>query len=267
MNDFEVSVIIPVYNSERTIIRAINSVVNQTKSELIKEIIIVNDGSTDRTEEKIIEYSKSEIDIPLKIINKKNGGVSSARNKGLENAKGNWIALLDSDDEWKKDKLEIQYRVIKENPQIDFLGGNHQSQDIRILWKKIRTLYKATIKDLCIKMFPQTSTVIFRKKIYDEIGGYDEKRKYCEDAQYFMKICCRYNYYYLPKQLVVYDNGRRGFGVSGLSGNIRKMQEGYRLNLKELFEKKRISLGFYFMVSIFAELKYFRRIIIVKVEK
>ena len=88
----KISIIIPAYNQEKYIERCIQSAINQTQPAL--EIIVVNDGSTDNTL-KIIEGYKDKI----RIISQKNGGVSSARNKAIENAIGDWILLLDSDDE------------------------------------------------------------------------------------------------------------------------------------------------------------------------
>src|SRR5699024_5431075 len=102
-------------------------------------------------------------------------------------------------------------------------------------------LYKATLSDLCIKMFPQTSTVIFKRSIYETIGGYDESQSHAEDGNYFMKICTKFNYYYLPKQVVIYDSGKPGFGGSGLSGNLKKMYEGNIKNIKELRRENQIN--------------------------
>lgn len=268
MKDYSISVIIPAYNSERTIVKALQSVANQTVIKLIKEVIVINDGSTDTTGKLVDSYIKnSNLPFPIVCINKENGGVSTARNMGMKNAKGEWLALLDSDDEWYPNKLEEQFKVIQNHPEIDFLGTNHTDTVLKILGKKITKLYSPSLKEICIKMFPQTSTAVFKRSIFNEIGGYDEERKYCEDGQYFFKICEKYNYYYMPEQLVVFDRGRRGFGISGLSGNIKAMQDGMRKNLKELHDRKSIGTIFYFLILIYSELKYIRRKIICKMEK
>lgn len=265
--DYSTSVIVPAYNSERTIIRALESVRNQSAKKNILEVFVINDGSTDNTKKIVEQYQEKYRDFPVKLINKKNGGVSAARNVGLKAANGNWIALLDSDDEWYLNKLQIQFDVIKAHKDVDFIGGNHTNQVIKILGKSINVLYKPSVKELCIKMFPQTSTAIFKRKIYDEIGGYDEKRRYCEDGQFFLKICEKYNYYYMPEQLIIFDGGRRGFGVSGLSYNLKGMQDGFMKNLNELRKRKSISLLFYIWISVFSQLKYLRRILICMLEK
>ena len=115
----DVSVIIPVYNSYETIMRAVDSVINQTV--LPREIIIVDDCSNDViTKEllKSIEYEqKSHVDITILYLDT-NVGPGSARNRGMEVAKAKYIAFLDSDDSWHPQKLEIQYRLMESNPSL-----------------------------------------------------------------------------------------------------------------------------------------------------
>lgn len=98
MNDIAFSIVIPLYNKEKSITTTINSVLNQTCGDF--ELIIVNDGSTD-TSLEIVQSIKDE---RIRIINQKNGGVSSARNQGIIEAKFDWIAFLDADDLWEKDR-------------------------------------------------------------------------------------------------------------------------------------------------------------------
>ena len=258
------SVIIPLYNAETTIMKTLDSVKHQTYFKYIQEIIIVNDGSTDGSMAVVERYKQYNTEMPLVVINKENGGVSSARNVGLNIAKGSWIALLDSDDCWFTDKLEIQVELIVENSEIDFLGGDINPFGLNILGKKIRTLYKANIHDLCLKVFPQTSTAVFRRSICEEIGGYDESQNHGEDVNYFMKICNAYNYYHMPRQMVSYGSNKRGFGVSGLSANLKKMHEGSIKNIKELQKKGIIGFDFYMVLRLFYFCKYIRRQIITK---
>ncbi|MGQ7325693.1 glycosyltransferase family 2 protein [Streptococcus suis] len=254
-----ISVIIPAYNAEKVIARALESVRLQTGLHYINEIIVVNDGSKDATAAEVERYAQNYPDLTIRLINQENAGVSRARNVGMQNASGTWLALLDSDDEWFENKIERQVAEILQNDAIDFIGGNHTQFPVSILGRKIVTLYKASIQDICIKMFPQTSTVLFKKSIFDEIGGYDESRHYAEDGQYFLKICYAYGYYYLPEQNVYYDRGKRGFGVSGLSGNLKAMHIGNLQNFKELHENHVINGFFYFFIVSYEKIKYIRR--------
>ena len=109
MNDL-ISIVIPAYNREKTILRCIDSVLKQTYKNI--EIIVVDDGSTDKTQEIILSVKDSRIKY-VKL--EKNSGAQVARNKGIEFADGKWIAFLDSDDMWEEDKLEIQYEILKKN--------------------------------------------------------------------------------------------------------------------------------------------------------
>ncbi len=104
----EISVIVPVYNVEKYIRKCLDSIINQTFKDI--EIICVNDGSTDKSREILTEYQKK--DSRIKIIDKKNGGLSSARNAGLKAAQGKFISFIDSDDWAEKTMLEKLYNNI-----------------------------------------------------------------------------------------------------------------------------------------------------------
>lgn len=267
LNKYSISVVIPAYNSEKTIIKCLDSIKNQTLIDTIKEIIVVNDGSKDNTKKIVEDYKRNNKNLNIVLINKQNEGVSAARNDGLKAAKFDWVALLDSDDEWTNNKIEIQLTEISKNKDIDYIGGDFVKEGVKILGKKIKKLYKVNIKDLCLKSFPQTSTVLFKRKIFQTIGGFDETRRYAEDLQFFMKICENYGYYYLPGKVVIYDGDKRGFGVRGLSSNIKEMQKGLMKNLDEVYQRGSISKSYYIFVKIYNKLKYIRRIIISKLQK
>ncbi|WP_128896347.1 glycosyltransferase family 2 protein [Longirhabdus pacifica] len=262
-----ISVVIPMYNSESSIYDTLLSVKNQTAFSNILEVLVINDGSTDNSLKVVESFQIKNMKFPLKILNKRNGGVSSARNLGMQYSSGEWIALLDSDDKWVSNKLEIQLKIVEENADIDFLGGNYDNEELSILGRKTGKLYKANIKDICIKMFPQSSTVIFKKRIFDEIGGYDENQKYAEDGNYYMNIIAQYNYYHVNEFLVLFGDGKPAFGFSGLSANLKEMHKGTIKNIKELVEKSLITKKFYLFLRVFYLLKYYRRIIITKRNK
>ncbi|MQI08980.1 glycosyltransferase, partial [Escherichia coli] len=104
-----------------------------------------------------------------------NGGVSKARNTGLRNATGEYIALLDADDEWLTSKLERQFEILKShNFSIDFLGCARNNEELILYGNLVTKLHKVNPKELLYRMFPQTSTSIFKKKLYDKEGGYNE---------------------------------------------------------------------------------------------
>src|ERR1700752_3699749 len=107
-----VSIIIPCYNAEKYIDRSIESILNQTYKDF--EIIIINDGSTDNSEEVIKKYLT--LDNRVKYLKQVNQGVSATRNKGIELAKGEILAFLDSDDVWEPENLEIKVDALLNNP-------------------------------------------------------------------------------------------------------------------------------------------------------
>ena len=127
-----ISVIIPMYNSERTIEKALDSVVRQTYLAYY-QIVVVDDGSSDRSAELVERYAEAHPSADIRLIRQSNGGVSSARNAGMRAATGQWIALLDSDDQWLPDKTKIQMDILSRHPQIDLLGSNVTGAKTRIL--------------------------------------------------------------------------------------------------------------------------------------
>lgn len=261
-----VAVVIPVYNSENTIQKVLSSIEAQTARDSIHKVIVINDGSTDQTEKMVKDYIQHST-LRIELINRINAGVSSARNLGMKNA-GNaeWIAFCDSDDLWRKNKLYRQMDIIAKNRNIDILGSAFGSRPLRIGMKTVKNLYHGNVKDICIRNFPSPSTVIMKKKIYDEIGGFDEHQRYAEDGNYFLKIAANYNLYYLPEELVDFGFGKRGFGVSGLSGNLKQMYEGNVKNLVEIKKLGYINRIFYSEMRFYFFLKYIRRIIITKLD-
>src|SRR5690554_1596493 len=106
-----ISVIIPLYNKQATIKRTIESVLSQTFQDY--EIIVVNDGSTDRSVD-VVDAIRSD---KIRVVHQANRGVSAARNRGILEARHNWLALLDGDDEWHVDFLSSVYRAIREDPE------------------------------------------------------------------------------------------------------------------------------------------------------
>ena len=256
----EITVVIPVYNGEKSITETLKSICYQTALQYIKEIIVVNDGSQDNTSGVVREYSKESI-LPIRIIEKTNGGVSTARNRGMDLVTTPWIAFCDADDTWFPEKIEKQVKILHLY-EMDLLGGSHRNKTLKILFRPIRDLYQGTVKDLCFTCFPQISTIVMKKRIYDEIGGFDENQRYAEDGNYLMKIAAKYRYFYDPLQVVNYSNGKRGFGQDGLTGNLKGMHDGCVKNLREMLKLRYIGSGIYIIAMAYEQVKYLRRIII-----
>lgn len=233
------SVIIPAYNSEKTIEKTLDSLQNQTKPELIQEVIIINDGSTDGTKDKVEQY-KSRQDCILNIIlyNQQNAGVAAARNAGIRMATADYLAFLDSDDCWAPEKLEWQKKF------------KRKSTDRPALWRAGRR----TFKNFSAKRLFVTSVIaerILHKERYiylnrcdtqarvKDAGYFDESMQYCEDMNYYQRFFEWNQVYYLPKKLVDYGIGRKYYGQSGLSSHLKEMHCGRKRNFQILRRKKK----------------------------
>lgn len=262
-----ISVIIPVYNGEKTIEQALDSVMDQSCFELIGEIIIIDDGSTDGTV-KVVDQYKNEVCSPdkaqkIKLLRQTNAGPAAARNYGMREAKEAYIAFLDADDSWAPYKIEHQARILEEHPQIDLLCGGMQDGALRILLRKHRELYGLSLKEYCIKSVIFTSTVVIRKERLEETGYFDETMKYCEDMNLYQRFFPWGQVYYMPEKLVSYGIEREYYGQSGLSSHLKEMNEGRKQNFKILRKEHKISFVFYMAMMLFSEIKLLRRKIIV----
>ncbi len=259
-----ISVIIPMYNSKNTIKDSIESVLNQTYDGKV-EIVVVNDGSTDGCEKIIEDFMKNnQSNISIRLINKKNGGVSSARNLGIKEANGDWIALLDSDDIWLPEKLEKQVSAIQKNPNIKFIGTNRNNEVYPYFGKKNNELYTINAKEMLIKWWPSTPTAMFKRDIFLKANGYNESLKGAEDGDFWLRCAQITPIYVLNEFLVNTGHGKKNFGESGLSANLSKMYQGEILALKGAKTRKQINLLEYYLFYIYITIKYFGRILIVR---
>lgn len=256
-----ISVIIPMYNAENTIIQALDSIRNQTYKSPF-EIIVINDGSTDNSQSKVENYHSQFPELNLNLIQQENQGVSVARNKGLKSAKGEYIAFLDADDKWLPNKIERQmFYLDNPNYDIDFLVTLRNDEKIWFPYKINfeKELAEITLKKLLIRIDGQTSTALFKRKIIDNTGFFDENQKYSEDANYWMRISQNNKMYILAESLVVTGSGKKSFGESGLSANLKEMEKGIQKNIREMFQNKRINLFEYLLFYGYSKFKYLVR--------
>ena len=256
-----ISVIIPFYNAENTILAALDSVKKQ-EGNFDFEIMVINDGSKDKSEILVRNFQKDNPDLKIELINQKNGGVSVARNTGMKNSKGNYIAFLDADDVWLPQKTERQLKfLINENDKIDFITSLRNGEKIWFPYSISKNnLAKITLCKLLLRIEGQTSTAIFKKKIIENTGFFDENQKYSEDANYWMRISKNNNMYILAEDLVFTGAGKKSYGESGLSANLQEMEKGIQKNIKEMYVTKRINFMQYFFFLLFSKLKYVVRI-------
>jgi glycosyltransferase involved in cell wall biosynthesis len=183
-----VSIVMPVYNRDALIARALDSVLAQTFTDY--ETIIVDDGSTDRTWEVVDRFASREARV--RPFRQPNGGPGAARNVGIENACGGWIAFLDSDDIWTPAKLANAMRLARENRDVEFIHTNWQAVYPDGTYGRIRDASpfdRLSDKKFLLSSFRlKTSTVVIKRDLINRIGGhfYTERPLY-EDYHLFWR--------------------------------------------------------------------------------
>lgn len=194
-----VSVIIPVYNRETTIARSINSVLNQTYTNL--EVIVVDDGSTDNT----LSVVNSIEDSRIKIISQTNKGACVARNVGIDVSNGEYIAFQDSDDEWHEDKLEKQVDILKNKIEYDIAFCNASRYDLEDGESKLLVfgLREGRIDEniLIGSSKVSTQTILARKEVFEE-DKFDPQMPRLQDYDLTIRLAQKHNFYYMENPLV-----------------------------------------------------------------
>lgn len=201
----KLSVIIPTYNRLQTLGRAIDSVYSQSIwSEAEFELLIVDDGSNDGTAAMVTNQYPN-----CKLFVQDNKGVSAARNVGLFNANGEWIALLDSDDEWLPHKLEQQFHTLEQSQ----LKVCHTQE----IWvrdgKRVNQMNKhkkagGYIFDACLPLCAMSpSSIVIHRDILNSSGYFDEKLPACEDYDLWLKICAINSVAYVEEPCIIKYGG------------------------------------------------------------
>jgi len=208
MKDPFFSVIIPTYNRVEFLRIAIESVLKQTFDDY--ELIIIDDGSTDKTKAMIQNlYAKNR---KLSYFYQKNQGVSKARNQGITQSKGKFIAYLDSDDRFCRQKLEISHTYIENNPQckifhtqeIWYYNGAILSQKA-YHQKPTGLIFPNSLKLCCVGL----STALINRQLFDEVGCFDESLPVCEDYDFWLRITFKNEVFLIPHWLTIKEGGRK----------------------------------------------------------
>jgi glycosyltransferase involved in cell wall biosynthesis len=198
------SIIIPVYNRQQWIGRAIRSVLEQTYGEW--ELLVVDDASQDDTPALV----RREFGAAVRLIElPKNVGVSAARNRGIKEARGEWLAFLDSDDEWLPHKLEKQRAALLASPrEICHTDEVWVRNGVRVNPHKHHQKYGGDIffkaLSLCV-MSP--SSIVIHRRVFEEVGLFDEALPACEDYDLWLRIAARYEVFYQEEKLIIKYGG------------------------------------------------------------
>lgn len=196
------SVVIPLYNKELSINNTIQSVLNQTFQDY--EIVIVNDGSTDNSLEVVKQINDSRI----RIINKPNGGVSSARNRGIKESNFEWIAFLDGDDLWEKDHLEEVVKMMQVYPNEKVYVTSFKYSDGRQMFKhprssnifKIENYFKEALNENLICSI----IVVIHKDCFETSGVFNEQLNRGEDLDLWARLARNFDIVKSNKVTAIY---------------------------------------------------------------
>lgn len=229
MNLPKVSVIIPNYNYGKYIRKTVDSVLAQTYPKI--EIIVVDDGSEDDSLEVLKGYNGK-----ISVIEQRNQGVSRARNCGVANSQGEYVAFLDADDLWLPEKLEKQMARLKADPEIGLVHCQMKFIDTegQPCGKNESGMEGWVAKEFLL--FEQGvvvgagSTSLMPRKVFDEIGGFDHRQSTAADWDLGYRVAAKYKIGYVPEELVLY----RLHG-SNMHGNIKAMEHDMLLGYEKAF--------------------------------
>ena len=225
----KISVIIPTFNRKNEMLVALNSVLNQTYKNL--EVIVIDDGSTDGTEALISDISDNR----MKYIYQQNKGVSVARNKGIANATGDYLAFLDSDDEWFARKLEIIVQhLLKNNKAIFVFSNGYVDNDNQLAWESTRQtgfIFENENSNPFTIGLPAPSSWVFSKEIFEKIGIFDESFRTYEDQDLLVRLfMCKIPFYFINEPLLRWGN---------LKARLTSLEEFWVLDKEKFYEKHR----------------------------
>ena len=197
-----VSVIIPTFNRAEVVSRAVNSVLNQTFKDF--ECIVVDDGSTDETDSVLLGFADR-----IKVVKTENRGVSAARNTGAKLAAGKYIAFLDSDDEWKPQKLQKQFDFMQKSAsrisQTDetwVRNGKFVNKSAKYIRPSGNIFYN------CLEVCAVTpSSVMMERGLFFEYGGFDENFPVCEDYDLWLRMSLKERFGLVDEPLIIKYGG------------------------------------------------------------
>jgi len=227
-----ISVVIPVHNGAGFVADAVRSVLAQRFPD--REVVVVDDGSTDATPEVLREFGER-----IRTVRQPNRGVSAARNRGVVEARGDWVAFLDADDVWHPDKLQVQADVVGETPEVGLVFTEFDLADARLeitdrhalrrvypafrtygltfdrIFPDVRVRGGASVDDACriyrgdamealfLGNMINTSSVLVRRALFTDAGAFDEALRTQEDYDLWLRIAERAPLAFVERSLVV----------------------------------------------------------------
>lgn len=225
-----ISVVIPAYNSEKTIPETIESVLKQTFTDF--EIIVINDGSKDATLDVVNQIK----DARIKIFSYPNAGPVVSRNRGLEIATGKYIAFMDHDDIWTPDKLESQLNALKNNPEaaVAYSWINYIDESSQFLRSGLRVSVNGyVLPQLLLTNFLETSSnPLILTEALRKLGNFDESVEPSDDWDMYLRLAADYHFVCVPAPQILYR-----ISSTSMSNNINKMQDSGLKVINKVFSQ------------------------------
>ncbi len=253
-----VSIVTPMFNAEAYVSQTIESVLSQTYSNW--EMIIVDNYSTDKSKEIVHEYCKKDNRIKLVKLDYNSGGPARPRNVGIKNSKGDFIAYLDADDLWQKDKLEKQLNFFQNNPDVYLCYSTYQlinenSTKLDVMLEKRKKSNGCTFESLFLSFnfIPSASVMI---KIYDkEVIFFDENPKLvaAEDFDLWLRIAKSKKIGFIDEPLLLYrihENNTSGNVSYRISRNWNLIQK-WKIEVNNILLVKKYFLFFIYVIFSF----------------
>ncbi|MCL1465901.1 glycosyltransferase family 2 protein [Argonema galeatum] len=197
-----ISVIIPAYNAEKTILETIQSLQKQTFTDF--EIIVINDGSTDGT----VELLNAIEDSRVKVFSYENGGLPVARNRGIDRATGEYITFVDADDLWTPDKLELQLTALRQHPEAgiaySWTAFINENSEFLYAWEPLYYEGNVYPKLLIRNFISSGSNIMGRREFIEAAGRFDPTLKSAEDWDYYIRLAALCPFVLVPKYQILY---------------------------------------------------------------
>ncbi len=225
MSQARVSVVIPCYNYGAFVAETVDSALAQTVPP--HEVIVVDDGSTDDTRERLAPYADR-----IRYVHQANGGLSAARNRGIAEATGDWIALLDADDLWHPEKTALQLRALERYPEARLIGaaaGPRAMPEHLPAESAIRTL---DVPAFLLRAPFAPSSALIRRDCLQRVGGFDEQLRSVEDRDMWLRIAVHHLAILVETPCWWYR-----LHAGQMSKRTRTMHENYELVLAKFFRE------------------------------
>ncbi|MDY6936874.1 MAG: glycosyltransferase [Cyanobacteriota bacterium] len=255
-----ISVILPVYNGEKTVFETVESVLSQTFSDL--ELITIDDGSGDRTPDILTSIT----DPRFKVFSYPNAGLAASRNRGIDRATGEYLAFIDADDLWTETKLEKQLEALQQNPNaaVAYSWTNCIDEWGNLVRPGSHQTYNGDIFDrlLLCNLLEHGSNPLVRREAIENVGKYDESLPAAQDWDFYLRLAAKYEFVCVPEAQILYrlSSGSMSTDLSQLeAASVEVMSRAYAIAPASLQYLKPHSLANLYKYFTYRSLEHPRR--------